>query len=60
MAGSDAKADLTVLERCFGCRNRTSLADAVVLECRLLCCRRCAERREVFPAKSGTSVEIIG
>ena len=60
MAGNDALPDLTVLERCFGCRNRTSLVDAIVLECGLLCCRRCAERREVFPAKSGISVEIIG
>jgi hypothetical protein len=60
MAGSDAKPGLTVLERCFGCRNRTSLVDAIVLECGLLCCRRCAERREVLTAKSGKSVEIIG
>lgn len=60
MAGSDAQPDLTVLERCFGCRNRTSLADAIVLECRLICCRRCAESRQVLPAKSGGSVEIVG
>lgn len=58
----DPLPDLSVLERCFGCRNRTSLVDAIVLECGLLCCRRCATKREVIPARGGASfvVEIIG
>lgn len=62
MPGFEELTDLSALERCFGCRNRTSLHDAIVLECGLLCCRRCAQRREVLPVKNGARfvIEVIG
>jgi hypothetical protein len=50
------------VERCFGCKNRTTLHEAVVIEGGLLCCRRCADRRTVVSSKTSPSwsVEIIG
>lgn len=50
------------LNRCFGCKNRTGPADAVVLEDGVFCCRRCAEHRTVIPARAAESwsIEIIG
>ena len=49
-------------ERCFGCKNRTTLHEAIVIEGGFLCCRRCAERRRVVRSEAfpGWSVEIVG
>jgi hypothetical protein len=49
------------MARCFGCRNRFGLAGLVVLECGIVCCRRCSERRELLLAQDqASSVEVIG
>lgn len=59
---SDAVDLLAVgMARCFGCRNRFGLAGLVILECGIVCCRRCSERRELLLARDlGSSVEVIG
>lgn len=49
------------MARCFGCRNRFGLAALVVLECGIVCCRRCSERRELLLARDlAAGVEVIG
>ena len=47
--------------RCFACRNRVGLAMLVVLDCGVLCCRRCcSERRVVASPDRRLVVEFVG
>ena len=47
--------------RCFGCRNRFGVANLVVLDSGLLCCRRCWRSRDLLevPGRGGM-VEVVG
>ena len=47
--------------RCFGCHNRVGLAGLVILECGVVCCRRCWDQRELLPVPGREiSVEVVG
>ena len=47
--------------RCFGCRNRYGLVNLIVLDSRLLYCRRCWQSRDILEVHNGKeTVEIVG
>ena len=47
--------------RCMSCKNRTGSSQGVRMSDGVVGCRRCAARRQVFPAVLGRgAVEIVG